>query len=308
MSEPATIPKGIKFLFGGTAGMAATCFVQPLDLVKNRMQVMKTATGPRPSSMSVLMGVVRNEGLTTLYTGLSAGLLRQATYTTTRLGIYTWLFEKFSSKDGTPPNFFMKAALGMTAGATGAFVGTPAEVALIRMTSDGFLPKDQRRNYKNVVDALMRILREEGVTALWRGALPTMGRAMVVNAAQLASYSQAKQSILQTGYVRDGIFCHFLASMFSGLVTTAASMPVDIAKTRIQNQKFIDGKPEYKGAVDVIVKVIRSEGITALWKGFTPYYFRLGPHTVLTFIFLEQMNKQYKIKVLGQLDAKGGGL
>ena len=35
-----------------------------------------------------------------------------------------------------------------------------------------------------------------------------------------------------TLYVQDGIFCHFLASMFSGLVTTIASMPVDIAKTR----------------------------------------------------------------------------
>ena len=45
----------------------------------------------------------------------------------------------------------------------------------------------------------MRIAREEGVTTLWRGAIPTMGRAMVVNAAQLASYSQAKQAILQSG-------------------------------------------------------------------------------------------------------------
>ena len=44
-----------------------------------------------------------------------------------------------------------------------------------------------------------RIAREEGVTTLWRGAIPTMGRAMVVNAAQLASYSQAKQAILQSG-------------------------------------------------------------------------------------------------------------
>ena len=35
-----------------------------------------------------------------------------------------------------------------------------------------------------------------------------------------------------TLYVKDGVFCHFLASMFSGLVTTIASMPVDIAKTR----------------------------------------------------------------------------
>jgi hypothetical protein len=46
-------------------------------------------------------------------------------------GIYSWLFETFSSSDGSPPGFFMKAAMGMAAGATGAFVGTPAEVNMI---------------------------------------------------------------------------------------------------------------------------------------------------------------------------------
>lgn len=82
--------------------------------------------------------------------------------------------------------------------------------------------------------------------------------------------------------------------MISGLATTLASMPVDIAKTRIQNMKIVDGKPEYRGALDVFVRVIRQEGIFALWKGFTPYYFRLGPHTVLTFIFLEQFQRLAK--------------
>ena len=91
---------------------------------------------------------------------------------------------------------------GMSAGGVGAFVGTPAEVALIRMTSDGSLPVDQRRNYSSVFNALARIYREEGVTTLWKGATPTIARAMVVNAAQLASYSQAKQAILQTGYIQ----------------------------------------------------------------------------------------------------------
>lgn len=84
----------------------------------------------------------------------------------------------------------MKASFGMTAGVCGAFVGTPAEVALIRMTSDGKLPVAERRNYTNVFNALFRIVKEEGIITLWRGAVPTMGRAMVVNAAQLASYSQ----------------------------------------------------------------------------------------------------------------------
>lgn len=51
-------------------------------------------------------------------------------------------------------------------------------------------------------------------------------------------------------------------------------------------------------------KVMRNEGVFALWKGFTPYYMRLGPHTVLTFIFLEQMNAAYFKFVLG-IEAKG---
>ncbi|PNF23877.1 Mitochondrial 2-oxoglutarate/malate carrier protein [Cryptotermes secundus] len=290
--------------------MGATCVVQPLDLVKNRMQLSGEGGKAREykTSFHAIQGIIKKEGIVAMYTGLSAGLLRQATYTTTRLGIYTWLFETFSGADGKPPGFFVKAALGMTAGVAGAFVGTPAEVSLIRMTADGRLPPAERRNYKNVFDSLFRIVKEEGVLTLWRGAIPTMGRAMVVNAAQLASYSQAKQFLLDTGYFKDNIFCHFVSSMISGLVTTAASMPVDIAKTRIQNMKTIDGKPEYTGAVDVLAKVVRREGFFALWKGFTPYYARLGPHTVLTFIFLEQMNYLYKKYVLGDTSGKGGGL
>ncbi|TSL28311.1 Mitochondrial 2-oxoglutarate/malate carrier protein [Bagarius yarrelli] len=240
-------PKSIKFLFGGLAGpvrlwgrvysisavLKVLIAARPLDLVKNRMQLSGQGSKAREykTSLHAVASILRNEGVRGIYTGLSAGLLRQATYTTTRLGIYTILFEKLTKADGTPPNFFMKALIGMTAGATGAFVGTPAEVALIRMTADG------RRGYTNVFNALIRITREEGVTTLWRGCVPTMARAVVVNAAQLASYSQSKQALLDTGFF-------------------------------------------------------------SLWKGFTPYYARLGPHTVLTFIFLEQMNKFYRIYFL----------
>uniref|UniRef100_A0A1I7Z927 Mitochondrial 2-oxoglutarate/malate carrier protein n=1 Tax=Steinernema glaseri TaxID=37863 RepID=A0A1I7Z927_9BILA len=300
MSEKkAHIPNHVKFAFGGLAGMGATLFVQPLDLVKNRMQLSGT-TGKKEyrSSFHALSSIIKNEGVFSVYNGLSAGLARQASYTTTRLGIYTWLFEMMSEKDKAP-SFAVKASLGMVAGGVGSFVGTPAEVALIRMTSDGRLPPEQRRNYKNIFDALFRIVREEKVATLWRGCGPTIARAMVVNAAQLATYSQAKERILATGYIQDGIFCHFIASMFSGLATTIASMPVDIAKTRIQSMRVIDGKPEYKNAFDVLQKVVRNEGIFALWKGFTPYYMRLGPHTVITFVILEQMNSAYYRYVLG---------
>jgi len=48
------------------------------------------------------------------------------------------MFDLFRKE--TQPNFIVKAVLGMAAGCVGAFVGTPAEVALIRMTADGRLP------------------------------------------------------------------------------------------------------------------------------------------------------------------------
>lgn len=197
-------------------------------------------------------------------------------------------------------------AMGVVAGAAGAFVGTPAEVSLIRMTADGRLPLNERRNYTSVFNALSRIASEEGIRTLWRGTIPTMGRAMVVNAAQLASYSQAKQNLVSKFEFKEGIGLHFIASMISGFITTIASMPVDIAKTRIQNMKTLpEGKPEYRGTIDVLGKIIRQEGLLALWKGFTPYYCRLGPHTVLTFIFLEQMNSYYNRYVLGTTSSSG---
>ncbi|XP_014274599.1 mitochondrial 2-oxoglutarate/malate carrier protein [Halyomorpha halys] len=293
--KPKEIPNYMKFVIGGCAGMSGTMFVQPLDLVKNRMQLSGIGTAKKEytSSFNAIAKIFRNEGLFAFYNGLSAGLLRQATYSSTRLGVYTWLFTKFSN-DGTPPSFLVKAGIGSLAGICGAFVGTPAEVALIRMTADGKLPPAERRNYTNVFTALARITREEGFLTLWRGVIPTMGRSVVVNSVQLATYSQAKELLEKTGYFTEGILLHFCGSMISGFFTTVASLPVDIAKTRIQNMKIIDGKPEFSGTFDVFVKLVKNEGIFALWKGFTPYYARIGPHTVLTFIFLEQYTNLFK--------------
>lgn len=71
--------------------MAATCVVQPLDLIKTRMQL----SGGNKSSFQVAGEIIKKEGFLALYSGLSAGLLRQATYTTARLGIYNWMFDSY---------------------------------------------------------------------------------------------------------------------------------------------------------------------------------------------------------------------
>lgn len=289
------VPNSVKFMFGGLAGIGATSIVQPLELIKNRMQLIGADGSKNISSVEVVKKIVKSEGFLALYNGLSAGWLRQATYTTARMGTYNSLVERFSGKDGKTP-FVIQLACGLVAGGAGAFVGTPAEVALVRMTADGRLPLDQRRNYSGVFNALARIVREEGFRALFTGVTPTIGRSMLVNMCQLASYSQAKQRLVSTGYFKEGIALHFSASMISGLITTTASMPIDMAKTRLQNMKGA----MYSGTFDVLIKVTKQEGFFSLWRGFAPYYAKLGPHTVICFIILEQLNTLYKTRMIQQ--------
>ncbi|XP_014483098.1 PREDICTED: mitochondrial 2-oxoglutarate/malate carrier protein-like [Dinoponera quadriceps] len=262
--------------------MAATCVVHPMDVIKNRMQIQKG----KVSIVSLIGTVYSQEGITKFYSGLTAGLVRQATYTTVRLGIYNQMQDFWRQKYVGPPNFAILALMAGVAGATGAFVGTPADVALVRMTTDGRLPVEQRRNYKNVFDAFSRIAKEEGVFTLWRGSTATMARAVVVNVSQLATYSQVKYLIATRLNVPETVALHFYASMVSGFLTTFNSMPFDIAKTRIQNMKSI-GKPP--SAFAVMISIAKTEGLGSLWKGFWPTYCRIGPHTVLTLVINEQL-------------------
>ncbi|MCO5576402.1 hypothetical protein L7F22_030212 [Adiantum nelumboides] len=84
-------------------------------------------------------------------------------------------------------DFHQKALCGLIAGAIGACFGNPADLALIRVQADNTLSLAERRNYKNVFHALFKITVDEGVLALWKGAGPTVVRAMALNMGMLAS-------------------------------------------------------------------------------------------------------------------------
>ena len=102
--------------------------------------------------------------------GLSAGLLRQATYTTARMGIFSTLSDYMKEQTGGKPlPLYQKAGCGLAAGGLGALVGSPADLFLIRMQADGTLPAAERRNYKGVMDALVTIVKEDGIGGLFAG-------------------------------------------------------------------------------------------------------------------------------------------
>ncbi|KAL8956850.1 MAG: hypothetical protein Q9183_006205, partial [Haloplaca sp. 2 TL-2023] len=128
----------LPFINGGLAGMTATTVIQPIDMIKVRLQLAGEGAkaGPRPSSLQVARDIIAQGKVADLYTGLSAGLLRQAVYTTARLGFFDTFMNLLKTRaevNGSQIGFAERAGAGLTAGGLAAMVGNPADLALIRM-------------------------------------------------------------------------------------------------------------------------------------------------------------------------------
>lgn len=127
---------------------------------------------------------------------------------------------------------WQKVYSSLLAGGIGATFGTPADLVLIRMQSDSTLPVDKRRNYKNFFDATSRIVSEEGLLSCWKGATPTVVRAMSLNLGMLVSYDESKERLGKYLGNRPNTIW-FLSSFISGSIAAAMSLPFDNVKTKL---------------------------------------------------------------------------
>ena len=144
----------------------------------------------------------------------------------------------------------------------------------------------------------MRITKEEGVTSLWKGALPTMTRAMALNTFMFVTYDTAVEvARASMGQGTSETAIQIGASALASVATSFGSLPFDNIKTKIQKQKAgPDGVLPYKGIPDCFKKTVAKEGISGLWSGLPAYYMRLGPQTVIILLVAPQYRKLLGVK------------
>lgn len=273
-----------KWYFGGIASAMAACCTHPLDLLKVHLQ---TNQGPKMGVVQMGVKVVKTDGILGLYNGLSASVLRQLTYSMTRFAIYETV-KKELIKDNRNMPVYEKIALAAFAGASGGLVGTPADLINVRMQNDIRLPPTERRNYKHAVDGLYRVVRYEGLFKSFNGATMASSRAVCVTVGQLAGYDTMKNMLLATGFFEDNIRLHLTSSTLAGMMATLLTQPLDVMKTRMMN-----ATPGYYNSIMSCAVDIAKAGPLGFFKGFVPAFVRLGPHTVLTFVFLEQIRQNF---------------
>lgn len=137
MSTDSRQNKLSRWYFGGMSSGGAACFTHPLDLLKVTLQTQQDG---KISIFQLTAKIVRQQGVFALYNGISASLLRQLTYSTTRFGIY-----EIGKKDIADYGFLGKILLAGASGAAGGLIGTPADMVNVRMQNDVKLPPEQRR-------------------------------------------------------------------------------------------------------------------------------------------------------------------
>ncbi|KAL3782535.1 hypothetical protein HJC23_005209 [Cyclotella cryptica] len=304
IQAPASVPLAQRLVFGALAGMGAATFCHPLDVIRVQMQ---TGGIHYKNTVDAATKIYARAGLVEgLYAGVSAAYLRQWMYGSFRIGIYAYLLEQTQNdniskgKDKNDIAFSRKLMMGFTSGGIGSFIGTPSELALVRMSADSKLPLAERRNYSNVIDCIVRISKEEGITKLWRGATPTVLRATLLGSAQLGVTSEIKDKLSRSGvfgpngsnfYGLPMMFCSTLCSSF---VANVLANPFDVMKSRLQSMTVdANGKAMYSSLTDCFVKSVKSEGLMVLWSGFTPAFVKLAPYSIISLTLADKLTRMF---------------
>lgn len=122
------------------------------------------------------------DGIISLWSGLSASLLRQSTYSTARFGFHNYLSSlalRQSGKEKLPASW--NAACAGVSGGIAGLIGNPTEVVLVRMCADGAKSPAERFNYRNSLQGLVRVCREEGIGAVTKGLMPNVVRSVLMS-------------------------------------------------------------------------------------------------------------------------------
>lgn len=200
-----------RFFCGGVAASIAEAVTIPLDTAKVRMQIQSKSASGEVMYRNVFQCIGRitaEEGGSALWKGLAPGILRQMVFASIRIGMYEPVRNLYHSGEGDP-TLLVKIAAGLTTGFCGIAIANPTDVVKIRIQAEGRLPAGVARRYKGTIDAFSTIARTEGIKGLWKGVVPNMFRNSIINAAELASYDQFKQTALAYG-LKDTVPTHLL--------------------------------------------------------------------------------------------------
>ncbi|TFK37546.1 mitochondrial tricarboxylate transporter [Crucibulum laeve] len=260
--------KPLHSLFAGaTAGGIEAFLTYPTEFVKTRSQF----GGKRESPLAIIKSTLKLKGITGLYSGCSALIVGNSAKAGVRFVSYDFFKQKLADSEGkvsAPRSLLAGLGAGMT---EAVFAVTPSETIKTKLIDDAKRPNPQ---YRGLIHGTKEIIRQEGITGIYRGLFPVMMRQGANSAVRFTTYATLKQFV--QGTARPGqplpSAITFGIGGIAGLVTVYSTMPLDVIKTRMQS---LEARAQYRNSFHCAYRIFTEEGILRFWTGTTPRLARL---------------------------------
>ena len=284
VETPKPLPFIYQFASGAIAGVSEILVMYPLDVVKTRQQL--DSTNAYNGTIRCLKKIVKEEGFSRLYKGISAPILMEAPKRATKFAANDEWGKFYRGFFGVSTmNQSLAVLTGATAGATESFVVVPFELIKIKL-------QDRTSKFNGMGDVLKHIIKTDGVFGLYKGLESTMWRHVMWNAGYFGLIHQVRTLMPKPKSAYEKTLIDLTCGTIGGTFGTVLNTPFDVVKSRIQA-----GSTRYRWTLPSLLTVAKEEGFVALYKGFIPKVLRLGPGGgILLVVFTSCMDFFRKMK------------
>jgi len=258
-------------VMGGTAGIIGATCTFPIDMVKTRLQNQRCLPGQKQMYSNMLdcfFKIFSNEGFFGLYRGLPAQLIGIAPEKAIKLTINDALRYMFTDKDTGNIKLVYEVIAGSVAGFSQVVATNPYEIVKVRLQTQALVEEAHQRK------SAFSVVRELGFSGLFKGSGATLLRDVPFSAMYFSLFGNFKRIL----HERNGHLSTvdvFLCGITAGIIAGGTVTPADVIKTRIQVKQ--SSGVAYKGIRDCFFRIVREEGIRALYKGTLPRIMIISP-------------------------------
>ncbi|KAL5529829.1 YHM1 [Sanghuangporus sanghuang] len=274
-----------RILGSGTSGVAELLVFHPVDTIAKRLMSNKNKVWGNLTKVIFREQATAPLGkrLLSLFPGLGYAAGYKVSQRIYKFGGQPWFNDLISShfKTNFTNTFGERKGKMMMQATAGSLTGI-GEVLLLPL--DVLKIKRQVNPEAFRGRGVIRIFMEEGTT-LYRGWGWTMARNAPGSFALFGASAATKDLLGVTDYSRATWTQNFIASVSGAVASITVAAPLDVIKTRIQNANF---ETRVSG-VTVFRDLIRTEGVSALFKGLTPKILVVGPKLVFSYTLAQSL-------------------
>lgn len=295
---------------GGIAGSFSATLTCPMEVVKTHLQASKggsevaiAAKGP----FSVARNIARVEGMRGFFRGLFPTLIGILPARATYFWAYATTKGSLSNRFGESPLVHMLSAAA--AGISSNTLTNPIWLIKSRVQLQAGASPDNPMVYRGYRDAMVRIMREEGIAGFFKG-LTASYWGVTEGALHFVVYERIKAKLIADNRSRiaRGDFLranapipdperltsvqYLTAAAVSKLIASAATYPHEVVRLRMREQpKFIGAIPKYRGMIQSLRIIAKEEGRRGLYAGMGTHLARVVPNAALMFFTYEVVVK-----------------